>query len=353
MRVTQKEIARQMGINQSTVSYVLGGRAREKKISDELANKIKAFAVRANYEVNLAARSLVTGKSNNIAFFMPAAQGSPKHIWSRTLEGLVEAANAQGYRVMINIMGSDTCEEGARLFKSGSIDGALFYCQDWNILPENLALIDYPCVFMEIGYGREKASASANFDHVDTTSRTGIEEAVAHLHELGHRDVTYIHPLHQPGQSMERLDFACAACQRLGIECRGLLFDLAMVSYTLPVTEQVNHIAAALHDAISPKSPSTAVMGWNDQIAMAVYQVARRKKMRIPERLSVVGYDNFFSEFLYPPLTTIDYQGERLGQRAMKLLLDRIHKRDSGKKKNLYKVPTKLVVRSSTAVPRH
>ena len=192
-------------------------------------------------------------------------------------------------------------------------------------------------IFLDTG----KPAQETSIIRVD--SRGGMRAAVEHLLQLGHRDLLYVrnsqktversllsHQLRDQGFSS-----AVRACRASGLHT--MIVDIAGPG--ADAGEQ------AIRSIVDLKR-FTAVIAVTDTVAMGVYRGLRARGMRIPQEVSVVGFDNtYFARFLDPPLTTVNVSRSELSRLSIATLL--------GPEANrLLHLPTSLVVRESTAAPK-
>jgi LacI family transcriptional regulator len=185
-------------------------------------------------------------------------------------------------------------------------------------------------------------TGSSAFPTVDADSRRGASLATEHLLGLGHRRIALL---------AGRADLESAKLRELGyreaLRAAGVPFDQALVrvgGYDADLS------ARAAHELLTGPRRPTAVFAANDVTAIATIKVARSLGLRVPEDLSVVGFDNIpESALCTPPLTTVDQPIRTMGERAVELLIQLI--RGQPVDRTHLTLATELVVRGSTAPP--
>jgi DNA-binding LacI/PurR family transcriptional regulator len=202
---------------------------------------------------------------------------------------------------------------------------------------EQLAERNVPLVFVDVGPERPGISL------LRVDYRHGIQQGVEHLAALGHRDVAFISGPKRLHSAQARL----VAFTRSREEC-ALAVDPA---WTVEGDHTMEGGMAAMEQLLKSKHVPTAVMCSNDMTAIGVLHKLYRAGLRVPADLSVIGFDDIhIAQVTIPPLTTIQMSCFELARAALTAL--RAHVEDGGEPKRDYKVPTRLVVRESTAFPR-
>jgi LacI family repressor for deo operon, udp, cdd, tsx, nupC, and nupG len=174
--------------------------------------------------------------------------------------------------------------------------------------------------------------------HIDNA--TAASDAMDHLYRLGHRRIGIVTgPLVSP-LSRDRLRGATARAKKAGAER-----DFIVMNGDFSIESG----AVAAERLLGRKEAPTAIFCFNDEMAMGVIDTARRRKMRIPDDLSIVGFDDIrFARYTDPPLTTVAQPMRQIGEGTVRLLLEILQGHDSPDSVTL---PHTLVVRSSTAPP--
>jgi LacI family transcriptional regulator/LacI family repressor for deo operon, udp, cdd, tsx, nupC, and nupG len=172
---------------------------------------------------------------------------------------------------------------------------------------------------------------------VNIDSYQGGVQAVSHLLGLGHRQIAYIGSVHRPHTNACRL-----AGYQAAFTAAGLGYSASLVATGGPETD-LNRAEATLDGLLA--AGATAVFCFNDMIAIGVLEACRKRGVRVPQDLSVVGFDDIETgRYVSPPLTTIRQPRFEMGQRAMEMVLRLLQKQNI----RTQTLPGELVLREST-----
>nr|WP_307793893.1 LacI family DNA-binding transcriptional regulator [Actinotalea soli] len=325
------DVAALAGVSSQTVSRVS---TDPDKVRPETRRRVQAAMTELGYSPNTAARALRYGSFETIGLIAHRLARTGE---SRTVEAVVEAARRHGYTVsLIDVRSpssTDVDEAVARLSHQ-AIDGLIIIRAE-TATPATLALPPrLPVVVSDSRFvGHHPAIATDQTD--------GTRQAVSHLLELGHRTV---HHLAGPEDS-------APAEQRLTAwhDC------LVTAGREAPTPRRGDWSAGSGYElgrSLAEDPEVTAVFCANDEMAAGLYRALREAGLRVPEDVSVVGFDDIpLAEHLWPPLTTVAQDFHLIGQLLVDLLLEQVRDRkDLADHRTL--VPVELVVRSSTAPPR-
>jgi LacI family transcriptional regulator len=340
-RVTIRELARLSGVSVGTVSRALNGYA---DVRLETRERIMRLARELDYTPAAAARSLVTQRSHVIGVFMETGEGHPdlQHpFFHEVLGGLKQRVGLQGFDLLLfaserpgNGYGPHSYLKRAR---HHSVDGVALIGLD----PEDpevrrLVRAEIPCV------GIDMALEGDNVEVVMSDNVAGAEAAVRHLHDLGHRRIATITGMLESRPGIDRLRGYRAAAQALGLGYRD-----EYVAYGDFYAESGREQAARL---LALRERPTAIFAAADMMAIGAIRAAAEAGLRVPEDVSVVGFDDIqLASHINPPLTTLRQDKLGLGAAAADALVARIA-HDNGRPP-LHQLPVELVVRGSTAPP--
>ena len=324
-RHTSTDVARRAGVSQSTVSLVLSGKG-EGRVSEATQERVRQCARELGYRPNVAAQALRMGSSRAVALLVPDMTNP---FFSRVLRGAQRAAGAAGYVVILVDTANDRHWESQSFeaLRAGPVDGYLLF----EVTAPDALGPDENVVMMET---EEPRRPSVRFDGAG-----GAAAAIEHLVELGHRRIGHL-----------AADFRALTFEQREQSRRKVLSSAGLDPDTQPrVMTPISIEGARVNAGELLDAEPTAVFCDDDVIAAGLYLAARERGLRIPDDLSVVGFDDMdFARVLEPPLTTVALDGELLGSTAFELLEKRLTGRRTRKRIVL---PAELLVRGSTAPP--
>jgi LacI family transcriptional regulator len=334
-RATAREVAERAGVSRTTVSFVLNN-VPGIRISEETRQSVLAAARALDYHPNATARSMVTGKTHIIGFVLrqDLDQAFADRFVPTVLIGISAAASEQNYKVLFEPIPLEDNSGGyTRLLRERYVDGIVLSGPRFDD-QELLRAHEQGAPIVLLG---QLPGSSLPF--VDVNNRGGAQLAAEHLLKLGHRRVALItnaDPIYTA--SAERL-----AGYRQALEEAGLAYQPELVWHG-DFTPQSGAVAMEALLALSP--PPTAVFIASDTVALGALQVLRARKLRVPDDLAIVGFDDIpLSEFIDPPLTTVRLPAYGLGWGAAEMLT-RIIAGEELRRPGLL-LETELVVRAS------
>lgn len=330
-----QDVARAAGVSLGTVSGVLNGKGR---LSDATRTRVQAAIADLGYRPDLYASNLARRETQLFGLVVSSLQNP---FFAETAQAIEDAAALHGYQVSLMATNFSPAQHRAAVAQllGARIAGLAVITSEYDAVSHRLAEASgVPSVFLDLG----KASTSSTVLRVD--SRGGMQAAVEHLIALGHRKLLFVRSAHVKGASPllshrlrhEGFRAAVRACPAADLKTH--------------VLDVQGSDAAAGERAIEQAIGSlrfTAVIAVTDLMAMGICRGLRARGRRIPEDVSVVGFDNIsLSRFFNPPLTTVDVSREELSRLAVQALLPG----DEPRQRSL-RLPTRLVVRESTGPP--
>jgi len=340
MPAKMQDVARLAGVSTATVSRVLNA---PDLVSDATRQRVGEAIRQLDYRVNLAARSLRTSQTRTIAVVLPTIADP---VINRVVEAVEDVAITAGYTLLLCSTRGDAAREQAyiALLTQQSVADAVLYISPRAAPEDVLALAQDGMPLVLCNYLVERRSVPCLLlDHVSSG-----HQATAHLLALGHRRVALLNlaaPHYYPARMrLEGYLRAHAAA--------GLLSDPALRVEIDRPTYANPEWRAAIDRLLSSADPPSAVVAFNDEVALEVYAVCRERGLRIPDDLSVTGCDDTLSSrHVDPPLTTVRVPAREQGEQAVRALLKRLAHPHSRLPHQLL-LPVELVVRGSTAPPR-
>ena len=332
-RASIKDIARLANVSHSTVSRALSGSGL---VSAETASRIRHIAEDAGYRPSAAARSLVTSRTATIGVVVTSIADP---FAGEVVLGIEDAANDHDYSVILANSNAQPEREVkvVRAFEERRVDGIIVTSSRVGaIYVEMLSQTRVPIVLLNNQHPSE-------FMHSVTIDNLAASfQATRHLIDLGHRRIGYI------GDR-----FGCQSdTDRFGGYRSAL--DLAYLPF-LP--EYVAHGngksdggVSAMETLLSLASPPTAVFCYNDMTALGAMSAIAARRLKVPDDISVIGFDDVFvAQYSAPPLTTVRQPMREMGRIALETLMKLLA--GTGAQPNI-KVPGELIVRQSTAPPK-
>ena len=320
------DVAAAAGVATSTVSRAFSSPTRVNATTRE---RVLAVAAELGYRPNPHARALLSGRHHTIA--MVVSDITNPHYFE-LIRGAEMRARASEYTlVLVNAEESPRVEYDQIQRLAPSVDG--FVLAASRLPDENLRQIatQRPVVLMS----RELSGlASVVLDHAQ-----GCRQIVEHLASLGHRGLTYLAGPQNSWMAKTRWSALRAAAKGLGLEARRIG----------PFTPKVSQGGAAADGALN--AGGTAIVAHNDLLAIGVVQRLAQRCIRVPEDVSVVGFDNIFAAGLCTPtLTTLGGVHADVGRSAVEILFDAVRTaRPPATLAPRVILPTELVLRESTA----
>jgi LacI family transcriptional regulator len=339
-RPTQNDVARAAGVSRGTVSYVVNGLADGKvAISPETQARVWAAVETLGYVPDAGARALRSGTTHTVGLIIPDLRNP--HFWENA-DGVEQEARAAGYRILLSSMDL-SAQRGEDVFKdlSGRRIDALIL--SGSLIDQSAAAQTLLAQSLRRGMCIVEIHDHLGHHRVDCVVadyRAAAAEAMAHLLGLGHRRIGLIYGVAQPVLALDRLE-----PYREALQAAGLPVDPALIVECGPTIE--DGYAAARQLLARPDRP-TALVAINDLLAMAALRAAGDGGLRVPDDLSLVGFDDILeARYLVPRLTTASKDAERLGREAMRLVLGRLQ--DPARPRQVVQVPARFIVRESTA----
>lgn len=332
--VSIQDIAEAAGVSHSTVSRALHDSSL---ISPEVRERIQQLAREMGYTPNAVAQSLKGKRTNTIGLVITSIADP---FAGRVVRGIEDAAQAANVSLFLSVSNNDPERELEIIetFHRRRVDGVISAtAQIRGPYVKRLAQIKMPTVVIN----QQAESETDRLHSVDSDDYGGARQAVEHLLSLGHRAIGYMGVGNRLPSNRRRLAGYRDALAAAGIEAKEAWVRTAS-------SHRFRSEDAVEGQAMLPgllRTGITAVFCYNDLIAVGALMACRELALRVPEQLSVIGYDDVdVARFVTPPLTTVHQPKLRLGMLAMQMLLDIL----DGKPVQSQRLPTDLVVRAST-----
>ncbi|MGD0561344.1 MAG: LacI family DNA-binding transcriptional regulator [Streptosporangiaceae bacterium] len=328
---SQKDVAELAGVSSQTVSRVVNNRSN---VDEQTRDRVLSAMRVLGYWTNGAARALATGQSRSfgVISFDLSLYGN-----ARTIEAIAGAAQEADYSVTIAGISAATEEAVQRAYArltSQSIDGVVLI--EARIL--DTATVHLPTsVPVVIADG----DPNTNFPAIDADQEAGARAATRHLLDLGHETVWHVAGPQDSHAARRRAAAWRAELKDAGRRVPPVLFGDWSAESGLEAGRQL----VAQRDA-------TAIFAANDPMALGVLRALHEAGRRVPEEVSVVGFDDVPEASCYlPPLTTVHQDFEEAGRRCVALLLDQISRGGAYGAGEVSSIQPRLIERASTAPP--
>ncbi len=333
-KVTIIDVAAQAGVSFGTVSRVINN---DKHVRKETRERVLNTMQRLGFVANRQARSLAGGKSNTVGVLVPdLGTGYIGEI----IRGIDAELSLSGIDLILYTTHRTASKEASYVanLATGMVDGLLL------VLPRspadfinNLTQRNFPFVLIDHqGIGKDCPAVGA-------TNWQGGFTATEYLIKLGHQRIGFITGWMDLGCALDRLEG----------------YRSALRTYHLPDAPELIYEGrfwqpdgiAGASKLLDLPEPPTAIFASNDVMAMGAMDAVRDRGLRVPEDVSVIGFDDIpQASMIRPTLTTINQPLEKMGRVATQMLLDLLHNPE--KKAERIELPTQLVVRDSCSAPR-
>jgi DNA-binding LacI/PurR family transcriptional regulator len=327
-----KDVAFKARVSTATVSHVINN---TRFVSDEVRARVKRAIEECRYYPNAHARSLASGRSQTIGLVISDIANP---FFPELVKSIEDAAFEHGYDVVLSNTNYDPerMSQYVRRYIERKVTGVAVMTSELDKhLIEELAHCKVSAVFLDVG----KTGHHMNNLCVDYES--GIRQAILHLAELGHRRIAYISGTKNLRSARRRLEAFQQNIKQLFSDEPTLIF------YGNFKVDGGKRAAREILMKLSGNLP-TAVMSANDLTAIGAISEFRAAGLNVPEDISIVGFDDIsFASLSEPSLTTVHLPLGELGRLAVNVLVE--SSEDLAKEGVELKIPTKLVVRHSTA----
>jgi len=312
--VSMKDISAVCGVSIATVSKALNGHS---DIGEETRGMVKKVAKEMGYFPNSSARTLKTKRSYNLGvlFIDEAHSGLTHDYFAKVLESFKVNVEKEGYDITF-ISGSRQRKDKMTYLehcRHRGLDGVVIACINYDEA-EVLELIqsNLPVVTIDHLFNDRSAIISDNIQ--------GMNELVTYIYKCGHRKIAYIHGAEKSSVTRNRLSSFHKTVEELEIEIPDEYIREAPYRDTI-ATERITN------ELLSLPNPPTCIMFSDDFASLGGINAIKSRGLVIPKDISIAGYDGIYvTRFIYPQLTTINQDTQKLGQFAAEKLIDLIER---------------------------
>lgn len=324
-----REIARLAGVDISTVSRALNDSPRVKKSTKDL---IKRLAAEHNYVPDQIARGLVSRRTYTVGIVIPEFRNT---FYAEIIEGLEGRLSEEGFSLLFGKSDFNQDKEISYfdILISKRVDGII----GCSISEHTLEVFTkrnkgIPLVLIDTYFKQN------DYDTVTIDNTYGVEKVVEHLAALGHKRIGFIG---DKVVTAERLEAFKRAAGKFGIEESDRYIAIGSERY-----EAGGYLR--MKELLGSNNIPSAVFAETDNLAIGAIRALRENKIKIPDEMSVIGFDDIaVSSFVDVPLTTVVQPKYEMGITAARFLLDRISRKYQGSPRQL-QIKPELVIRNTT-----
>ena len=334
-KLSIRDIGKELGISITTVSFILNGKAKEKRISEALTEKVLKFVEEVNFKPNMMAQGLRTGKSKIICLMVEDI--SNNLLFAQVARLIEEEAHNKGYRIIY--CSTDNKKEKAieliRLFRDRSIDGYIITPPE-GIEKEIQSLLDegIPVVLID----RNLPSLDCN--HVVIENLNSTYEAISHLIKNGFKNIGFVTLDSDQMQMADRL-----GGYQKAIAEHGLKPHVKKVGFHDSSDQNVDAIASFLRE----NKNIDALFFSTNYIGVWGLQAIKSLNLRIPNDIAVISFDDQdLFKFYSPSITVVAQPIPEISSHIIRLMLNALEEKDSGIHEIV--LPAKLIVRESSSL---
>ena len=328
-----KDVARLAGVSTSTVSAVVN---QNVPVSPERKERVLRAMAALHYQPDEIARSLKKGRTKAIGVVVPDITNA---FYPEVVRGVEEAAFARGYAVFLCDSQEDASRENDHLLAlfSRRVDGVLLACCNDSIAYETTLELHVPCVFMD-RLPASKAEGTVSTDNVEAGSM-----AARHLLDLGHQRIAMIVGRLSLSPHRDRLEGFRKAMQEANLPIRD--------EYLVQGDVQIESGVDAARQLLRLEARPSAVIASNSKLLLGLLQAFDEEKVKVPQQISVVGFDDYaWNKYLSPSITTVAQPTFEMGRQAFGLLLQLMNRDEMTESTSRHlRLGAELRVRHSTA----
>jgi DNA-binding LacI/PurR family transcriptional regulator len=347
--ITLHDVALAAEVSVGTASKVLRHGAKRYRISESCRERVLAVSRKLGYRPNRLARSLQSGRGYAIGSLLGSLAQSLEnaHLWGAMNAGMTAAALDHGYQVVSlgARCGQSPIQSGLEALDERRIDGLVV--PPFSLTPalvKQLEARQAPIVLM--AYPKP-----TRVPVVEVDDTVGVIRVVEHLISLGHWRFLWV----GPGDARDYYEKRRRTAFQAVMDVQGIKAHMIGVGYSLSrLTRKEDQIEAtwaklrSLPDGGLQKA--TAVVAYNEAVALGVYAAAAELGIRIPDDLSVASFDDFYAAVAWPPLTVVSLMMDKFGALAVETILEMLSNPTAWSKLrgSRRQIPCELILRKST-----
>lgn len=334
-RSSIKDVGREAGVSISTVSSVIN---KNKFVSEEREKRVLAAIKKLKYKPNIIARGLRTKSTRAVGVILPDIA---QPFFAQVIRGMEEAARNRDYTLILGCSFYDIAEEERQIniLMNHFVDGIIFFCgYDSH---DHIRMV-YDSGIPVVVTDREIGNTMMPSVLIDNA--LAMEQVIDYFAKLGHREIGYL-SFSFDNQTTTRKRYEGYLS---GLKKNGLKYDPKQVMIDDSI--RMNEFSGAYNvvkELLQKKSMPTAFATLADYLAIGLIKALKEMGKRVPQDVSVIGFNNeIVSQFSEPPLTSVKQPKKLMGKMAMDLLIDMVEGKEIKDKKIV--LPTRIIERGST-----
>ena len=322
------DVAQIAGVSVTTASVVLNHGKQFDRISKECVQRVTQAAQQLGYVPNYQMRTVRTGKTQTIGLVIelgdtPDELANPsrtsRYYFHQIADGIQTALTPHGYYLM-QIWPSperSAIERGIRATKSKRIDGMIALQLSSNLQAKKLMEESLNIPIISLEEHQPTCIPTILFDEL-----AGITLLIEHLYQNGHRKILWVCPdTSRPNRFVERERHMLRAMASMGCQCEFCPIKQPLKPSDFYEPNLIETARQAMAVRLTKPYDFTAVMAYSDILAIGVHRAITEAGLRIPDDLSLTGYDALFHEYMTPRLTSIDHRIFDMGLEAGKVMM--------------------------------
>lgn len=333
-KVSIHDIAKHLNVSAATVSFVLNGKAGEKRISRELADKVLAYVAQIGYQPNQVAKSLRTGKTKIIGMLVEDISDPFFAQISRSIE--IQAYQL-GYKIFYSSTENDAqkAKDLIKVFRERQVDGYILApppgLEDdiQGLLKDNLPLVLFDRYYPDI-----------TTHTVVINNKEGAYNGTKHLLDSGYKNIGFVTLESEQSQMHDRLN-----------GYRQALAEQALPGYVQKIPYRMLHENAVevIREFVKEHSEIDALLFATNYLTISGIRALGDLQKKIPGDVGVVGFDDNTNYNLFSPaITAVAQPMEEIAGEVISLLMSSLNKTEAGDKKRFVVLSTKMIVRDSS-----